>query len=382
MMYPDNLQVLGLSITAYAAFQTALDVISAIAFFAIGIIIFIRGWRDWMMILISLTMITFGMLFAATLNILAETYPIWTVPVTLVRAVGLELSLIAGFYLFPDGRFVPKVTRWLAVLWTIMVIAWSLFPKLPANLVYATTWGENLGLSFGFYGFWYLTGLVSQIYRYKRVSGPVEKQQTKWVVFGMSSAVIGFILFNIPLAFFPQLERPGYPHLLYSFIAEPLYMLVTIFVPISIAISILKFRLWEVDRIINRSVVYGILTLFLGLTYIGLVLGLRASLMSFTPNPSTITTIISTLAVAAMFTPVRNFLQSWIDKRFFRRKYDTERTLEQFRMSLRNKVDMNSLSKELIALVDKTIQPESVSLWLVTTGEKDREPGFSLGRSR
>jgi hypothetical protein len=142
----------------------------------------------------------------------------------------------------------------------------------------------------------------------------------------------------------------------------------------------LKFRLWEVDRIINRSMVYGILTLILGLTYVGMVLVLRSSLMSFTRNPSTITTILSTLAVAALFTPVRNFLQSWIDKRFFRKKYDAERTLEQFRMSLRNKVDMNSLSKELIALVDKTIQPESVTLWLVSKGDKDREPGFPASK--
>lgn len=374
MMYPSDLQGMGVSVIFYAAFQTALDVLLAAAFFGIGIVIFTQGHNDWMMILVSLTCISFGMLFVPTLDVTAASYPAWAIPVAVIRGTGLALSIIAGFYLMPDGRFVPKITRWLALVWLTLVIAWVLFPSLPANLVYISTWSDNLALSFTIYGLWYLSGVAAQVYRYKRVSRPVQQQQTKWVVLGTSAAVAAFFFFNMPLIFFPQLDRPGYAHLLYNFFARPAYIMVTAFVPASMAISILKYRLWEVDRIINRSLVYGILTLILGVAYIIMVLVLRTSLVSFTDNPSTITTILSTLAVAAMFHPVRKFLQAWIDRQFFRRKYDAQMTLEQFRISIRNKVDIGSLSNELIRLVDKTIQPETISLWLVVRNEDEVEP--------
>lgn len=371
MMYPSNLEGLGVSIPFYAGFQTALDVISATVFIAVGLLIFIRGWKDWKLILVSLTMTTFGMLFVSTLSILVETYPIWTIPASIIRAFGLGLSLPVPFYLVPDGRYIPKITKWLTVLWLAMTAAWAIFPQLPANLIHATTWDDNLGLSFGLLGIFFVSGVAAQIYRYRKISGPVEKQQTKWIVLGTTAAVVGFILFNTPMAVIPELKRPGFPHLMYTFLAEPVYMVVTALVPVSIAISMLKYRLWDVDRIINRSLVYGILTLILGGVYIALVLMLRTSLLGFTGNSSTITIILSTLAVAALFTPVRNFLQGWIDRQFFRKKYDSQRILELFRQSLGTRVDISSISHELIAVVDQTIQPESVSLWLAKRGDDD-----------
>lgn len=365
--YGPHLPRLNLSPEFYAITQTGLDVLLAAAFIIIGVIIFFYRPGDGILILISLTYMTFGTLFVSTLHTLGNAEPFFYPIVSFIRAVGLGLSVIGGFYLIPNGRFVPPVTRYLAILWTLLVIGWLFIPALPANLIHLTTWSENLGLAFTIYGSFYFSGVLAQIYRYKKVSTPIQRQQTKWVVLGASGAVLGFVLFHIPLILYPSLDQPGYGHLLYIFTAKPVYHALVLLAPVSVLFSIMRYRLWDVDRLINRSLVYGILTVVLAALYFGLVIFLRTALLGFTEHNSVLSVIVSTLAMAALFHPLRGAIQKWIDMRFFRRKYDTEKTLEAFRHNLRHLVDLNQLTGELIRLVDGTVQPEHVSLWLKGT---------------
>jgi hypothetical protein len=303
---------------------------------------------------------------------LVEAYPALAFPVYFVRAAGLALSLVAGFYLFPDGRFSPPLTRWLALAWFLVVAAWLAFPQLPANLIYVDTWTANLGLSFAIYGAVYLSGAAAQVYRYMNVSGLVKRQQTKWIVWGVSIGVAGFVLYHLPVVFFPQLETNSLYHLRYIFIARPINYLLILMAPVGLTISILRFRLWDVDRLINRSLVYGLLSVILALVYLVLVVFLRSFLLGFTERTSTMSTIASTLAIAVLFTPLRSRIQSWIDLKFYRRKYDTEKTMERFRSSLRHRLDIDHLSHEIIRLVEDTVQPEHASLWISASTQKSR----------
>ncbi len=135
-------------------------------------------------------------------------------------------------------------------------------------------------------------------------------------------------------------------------------------VPLSIGFAILRSRLWDIDLIINRTLVYGTLTAILALVYVGLVIPLQFLLRGLISQTSDIAIVASTLAIAALFQPLRKRIQAGIDRRFFRRKYDAARTLAAFNVTLHNEVDLSQLSEQLVAVVQETMQPTHISLWL------------------
>jgi hypothetical protein len=152
----------------------------------------------------------------------------------------------------------------------------------------------------------------------------------------------------------------------YQFVSTPVFLVVMLAIPLSIGMAILRSRLWDIDLLINRTLVYGTLTVILALVYFGLVLGLESLVRLVTGSISEqpLILVASTLAIAALFQPLRHRLQAVIDRRFYRRKYDAVRTLEAFSATLRQEVDLEQLRQELLSVVQQTMQPEHVSLWL------------------
>jgi len=209
--------------------------------------------------------------------------------------------------------------------------------------------------------------VFSQVYRYRHVSTPVERQQTKWIVFGVAVGLLGFLLLGVFLPAFLQLFIPLQNlDLLLVVILVTSIMFVLLLIPLSFAIAILRYRLWDVDALINKTLVYGTLTATLALLYIGLVFALQFLLRGLINQDSTIAIVASTLVIAALFQPLRHRLQKVIDRRFYRRKYDATKTLTAFSATLRNEVDLSQLSEQLVAVVHETLQPTHVSLWLRT----------------
>jgi hypothetical protein len=135
-------------------------------------------------------------------------------------------------------------------------------------------------------------------------------------------------------------------------------------VPLTLAVAVLRHRLWDIDLLINRALVYGSLSATLALTYVGSVVLLQGLVRTLTGQDSELAIIASTLAIAGLFQPLRRMLQSFIDRRFYRRKYDAARTLETFSARLRDEVDLSALTAELVGVVDDTMRPSSVSLWI------------------
>jgi hypothetical protein len=200
----------------------------------------------------------------------------------------------------------------------------------------------------------FLVVLASLVIRYRRSRG-AEREQLKWLAFAGALVVIGF------------LGAGAAGSGLVSDLFFVLALAAVVFMPVAVAIAILRYRLYEIDRVISRTLVYGLLTVILGAAYVGLVLAGQAVFSSFAGG-SNLAIAVSTLVVAALFLPVRSRVQGFVDRRFYRRRYDAQRTLEAFGVRLRDEVDMAVLSSDLRGVVAETLQPAHVSLWLRMEG--------------
>ena len=197
-----------------------------------------------------------------------------------------------------------------------------------------------------------VASVSSVVLRYRRSRGE-ERQQIKWFAFAIvllvSSIVLG-ILANF---------APGF-----GAVANALQVLGVSSVPVAVGIAILRYRLYDIDRIINRTLVYGALTAALVLVYLGGVVLLQSVFRALTGQESQLAVVASTLAIAALFNPLRLRIQAFIDRRFYRQKYDAARTLESFGARLRDEVGLGALSADLLGVVGETVQPGHASLWL------------------
>ena len=210
-----------------------------------------------------------------------------------------------------------------------------------------------------------LSLVIAQVYRYRRVSTPIQRQQTKWVVYSMAVSLTAVVAL---LAIFQPL--PGSLLSSLDIIANLLLTLI----PISLAIAIQRYRLYDIDILINRTLVYGTLTALVFLIYVGSILLLQFLLHGIINQNNDVAIVISTLVIAALFQRLRHRIQAIIDRRFYRRKYDAARTLSAFSGTLRNEVDLTQLSEHLVAVVEETMQPKSISLWLRDPASKRPRP--------
>ena len=343
-----ELKNLGLSLNFYAGYVVMVELAFFFVWYAVAVVIFYRKSDERMPWFVSFTLLMYGATFPDLLQSLVQQHPLWLLPANLVEFLGVT-CIVLLFYLFPNGRFVPRWTRFLVMLWvplSLLVVLKSFY------LPYYVLLGVGIGV---------------QIYRYVRVSNQIQKQQTKWVLFGFAVAIGGFlVLVGVAIAnsilHFSWLvqQNPIEP-----FIIQTAFYLFLVLIPLSIGFAILHYRLWDIDVLINRTLVYGLLTATLALVYFGLVFVLQFFLGGLV-NQSGVSIVVSTLTIAALFQPLRRRIQGIIDRRFYRRKYDAAKTLETFSVTLRNEVDLDQLRKQLIAVVQETMEPEHVSLWLRT----------------
>jgi hypothetical protein len=344
----------GLSADFYAIYIVVLYWSGTLVYAAIAAAIFWRRSDDRAALFGAFALLTFGAgTVFGTLNALPESNGTWSLAVHLTTLVGV-LAFYVFFCLFPSGHFVPRWIRW-AVLLEVSREVSAVIPYAPLQTIAG-----------GPISFFVLFGLLvfAQVYRYRRVSTSVQRQQTKWVVLGFA---LGFGGFLVVLGLSNLAFGSGSPGatLATIFFSGAQAMLLCL-VPIFIAIAILRSRLWDIDVLINRALVYGSLTALLAAVYAGLIVGLESLGGAITgkAGQQPVALVISTLATFALFNPLRGRIQGFIDRRFYRRKYDVEKTLTAFGVTLRQEVELNELRTHLLAAVEETMQPAHVSLWL------------------
>jgi hypothetical protein len=330
-----------------------------LVYIVIAAVIFLRRSSDRIALFCATALVLFGaVVFSPVLQdtlAVQSTLGAWLYGTLFTVA---QSAFLIFFFLFPNGRFAPSWTRWL-----ILPIAGYWAYDFFSDSAYSQEF--NLGTLV--FIMVLLSPVVAQLYRYRRVSAAAERQQTKWVVFGFTIAVVGFALFltagNLIL---PPAALQS--NVITVFVAQTGFAVFLLLVPISIAIAILRSRLYDIDVLINRTLVYGSLTAILALIYIAGVIGVQNILNGFTRNASGRTSpiliVITTLLIAALFQPLRHRLQRGIDRRFYRRKYSVERTLASFSATLRQEVDLGDLRDHLLVVVQQTMEPRTLSLWL------------------
>ena len=350
---------MGLSANVYALYNVALDTTFVAVFAVVAIVIFWRRSKDPIALLVATMLVVWGPLnglLVLTPSATEGMYPALQMTLgTTLTFVGY-MTWMLFFYLFPSGRFEPRWTRWMALCWILFSGSWIFTPFVgpPSwppplfNTAVLVLWG-----SFP----------VAQLYRYVRVSDATQRQQTKWVVFGVAVAVVGVLTTIFTVGAAVDLRPDDVSRRMLSMLLMDAFVLL---IPLSIGIAVLRSGLFDIDVVINRTLVYGALTALLVAVYFGGVTATQATFRALTGQEKQpqLAIVVSTLVIAALINPLRRRVQSFIDRRFYRRKYDARKTLEAFSAKLRDETDLDALSDDLVGVVRDTIQPAHVSLWL------------------
>ena len=294
----DHLQDLGLTLDLYALVGVALDRFLAIAFLVTAAVVFWRKSNEWTGFLVSFALATFGPVTTESpLEAMVASQPALELIVAPVSLSAVS-ALLVIFFLFPNGRFVPRWTVWMAptaVLSSILFlfVFERVLPDTASFILSAT-------LFFGLFA----SGIGAQLYRYIKVSGPAERQQTKWVVAGFAGLFFGFFSWVVLTSLYP-IEEPGRARLYIQLFVMPFVLVPFVLFPVLFSIAILRYRLWDIDVLINRALVYGTLTVSLGAAYFAAVLLLQTAFRAVTDQGGSVAIVVSTLAIAALFQPMR-----------------------------------------------------------------------------
>jgi signal transduction histidine kinase len=359
------LEAIGISVHGLVTLTIAIDILVAVIFTACAIVIFIRKPNDPFTIFITIMLVTFGTAtFTGGLRGIAVAYPQlqWlTQTIALIGSVGI----LAFFFVFPNGRFTPR--------WTMGIfIGWFLFqlPRyyLPDSALFLH--GDSAIYNLLFIGF-FLSGVVAQIYRYTRVSNAIERQQTKWVIYGLTIGMGCYLALRILSTLVSDPMGSGLPLSLGIVIAATFFILL---IPISITIAVIRYRLWDINPIINRTLVYGALSAGTIAFYI-LAVGFFSNYFRQS-NASFIISFIATGVIAFLFEPVRERLQRGVNRLMYGERDDPTTVLAHLSQGLDSALAPDSVLQTIVETLAQTLRIPYAAISL-----SDDEPGFASSRN-
>jgi hypothetical protein len=292
----------------------------------------------------------------------------------LMRLNPQESLALQFLFLSPDGRFVPDWTRALVAGFTGAFLA-------VGTYAIATFIKSGLPISINILFFfvtpaWFIMsvlGVITQVYRYLHISDLIQHQQTKWVAIGLAAIMLGFATNAYFL--YASSQSTGLSKGMLNLVRAALVNLCMILLPICLALSVFRYQLWDIDVIIRRTLIYGLLTVVMGVIYLVAIIGLQGIFSFVSGQQSTAALVLSTLAIAALFNPLRRRVQDFIDRRFFRRKYNAEQVLAEFAIAARNETDLAVLKSRLMNIAIGAMQSEQVSLWLTNIDHNEPSIG-------
>jgi hypothetical protein len=327
----------GISLGGIALFTTAVVAVAWFVWFGLGALIIWRKSQDRGALLSAFFLIAFPLL-----NTAGSAPEVLRFAERSVSASALVLFCL----LFPDGRFVPRWTRWLAAGGVLL-----LFASAGDQTIF---WQFLLALL--------VPSLGVQIYRFRSRSSWGERQQTKWAFSGLVVLILLILAQGVPYFVAPNLTGAG--SLYVAGIDNSIVAMAVCILPVCLAIAVLRSRIWDIDRVISRALAYTALSLTLAGIYIGSVIGLQALFQTISGQQSGLAVAISTLVIAVLFNPLRHRIQDVIARTFSRRKYNAQQVLAAFGITCRDETDLEKLKENMVRVAQETVQPAHVSLWL------------------
>lgn len=283
-----------------------------------------------------------------------------------IQTVFATVPTVVLMCIFPNGRLVPAWTRWLVVVSgsvTLMILLrpdenWAAFSSPYTRII-----GGALGAIL-------VLGIYAQVYRYRHASSLLEREQTKWVLVGLIIWMVYLAVSSVP--WFIQQNLPtDQPVPWWMPFASVSWWLSLIIVPLSLSVAVLRYRLFDIDLIIRKTLIYGALTITLAFVYLGGVVLLQSLFAAIGNQQSPVAIVISTLLIAALFNPLRVRVQNFIDRRFYRSNYNAQQAVAEFSITARDETDLHTLSDELVEVTQETMQPAFLSLWMFNPGNNE-----------
>jgi hypothetical protein len=351
----------GLSLDLYALILVAEQAVITAASCILGGLIFWRRQSDPVAWWMGLILVLMGTQIPVQAIALGQLFPVWGFLGFTTNQIGTAANLVL-IWTFPNGRFVPYWSRWTFAVTVALGAYGTLYPDtvltqilIPSALILISS------------------GVLAQVYRYLRVSGPIERQQTKLVLLALTIAPATWAISSLLLpAIFPMLTQNSQNAASYNLLRLTLGNFANLLIPLTIGLSILRYRLFDIDVIIRKTLQYGVLSALLALVYFGSVVLLQ-TLFGPVMGDSPLLLVLSTLLIAAVFNPLRRRVQDLIDRSFYRKKYDAAQVLARFAQTAQEEVEMEKLLAALVGVVQETIQPDQVGVWLKESGKVKRD---------
>jgi signal transduction histidine kinase len=346
---PDSAQVfqkLGLSVSAYAAFTLALTIALAFLCFTLGAVISWRRSDDWMALLGALAVVASVALNANVFAMDMTSAWGWLAMVLYVLGTGVYVLVLS---LFPDGRFVTPWARWLLPCWVVAGFVYFIFMYSP---FYFLVWLAALGLL-----------MIAQVYRYRTAASPLQRQQTKWLFFGGSVAVIIGVGLSVLPFLFPSLVQAGWFYLL---VLGPVSLVSLFILPLCIGIAILRYRLWDIDIIIHRTLLYGTLTACVVALYALVVVGLGSLLQS---SGNLLISLLATGLVAVLFQPLREHLQRAVNRMMYGERDTPYRVISRLGQRLEATLAPDAVLPTIVETVTQALRLPYAAISLKQDGE-------------
>ena len=339
------LEDVGMSVHELVSLTVALDILFAVIFTACAIVIFVRKPSDLFTIFVTIMLVTFGTAtFTGGMQGIASAYPQLEWLIQTIALIG-SLGILAFFFVFPNGRFAPRGTMVIFMGWFLFQLPRYYFPNASLILHGDAAIYNLLFMTF------FLSGVAAQIYRYIRVSNAVERQQTKWVIYGLTIGMGGYLILRTVSLLVSDPMGSGLPVSLGIVIVSSFFILL---IPISISIAVIRYRLWDIDPIINRTLVYGALS-FLTIAFYVLVVGGFALYFRNTET-NVVISFIATGIVAILFEPLRQRLQRAVNRLMYGERDDPATVLTRLSQRLDSALAPDSVLQTIVETLAQTLR--------------------------
>ncbi|MBX3001785.1 MAG: hypothetical protein KF893_24890 [Caldilineaceae bacterium] len=363
---------LGLTIADYAAYVILLELVITGIFIVPSVLIVWQRSDEWLAMVIALALLCFGVTQPAIDSALVTLQPAWDLPLEMMQAFALTVAFALGFLFFPDGRFTPAWTRYSFIIAIILMTLWVIFPDLPYNPVNGESWERTPLESTLFNTFLLSFGVLAQVQRYRHYATPLQRQQIKAGALGFVMLFIAEVVRALSYVMPVGPEGPGALTLAVHILRYPLFIFLVLFLPLGFAVAILRYRLWNFDLTVRRTLLYALLTGSAFVVYLLIIILSSAAFDQLAGFGEVWFTAITALAAALVLLPAYRFAQQRIERAADRRWLDYQTALSSFGRSVRTRLQIDEIAHALVEHAFDSMLCETTVLALVDGAEEFR----------